>query len=131
VAYRLALSGLGAWVFRTSLVALLGSAAILSGCAAADVTPVRMSQPGDQDLSCQALKQQIAENTAAAQKFLKRDHQVEEANTAKQVGGAIPIAGLLLVASTDLSNKEQVEARALADRDEHLQYLAKQKNCTD
>ncbi|HEY2009599.1 MAG TPA: hypothetical protein VGH23_11450 [Rhizomicrobium sp.] len=90
-----------------------------------------MSQPGDVSLSCEALKQQIADNTAAAEKFLKRDHQVEEANTAKQVGGVIPIAGLLLVASTDLSNKEQIEARALADRDEHLRYLAKQKNCTD
>ncbi len=90
-----------------------------------------MSQPGDQDLGCPALNQQIADNTAAAQKFLKRDHQVTEANIAKQVGGAIPIAGLLLIASTDLSNKEQVEARALADRDENLQFLAKQKNCTE
>jgi hypothetical protein len=113
------------------LGALFACALLLSGCAAADVTPVRMSQPGDVSLSCEALKQQIADNTAAAEKFLKRDHQVEEANTAKQVGGVIPIAGLLLVASTDLSNKEQIEARALADRDEHLRYLAKQKNCTD
>jgi hypothetical protein len=118
-------------LFRSSSVAPFVCAIFLSGCAAAEVTPVRMSQPGDQDLSCLALKQQIADNTAAAQKYLTRDHQVMEANTAKQVGGAIPIAGVLLIASTDLSNKEQIEARALADRDEHLQFLAKQKNCTD
>ena len=90
-----------------------------------------MSQPGDQDLTCQALKQQIADNSAVAQKFIKEDRQVAEGNVAKGVGGAIPYLGLLLVASTDLSNKEQVEARALVDRDERLEFLSKQKNCTD
>jgi hypothetical protein len=38
---------------------------------------------------------------------------------------------LALVASTDLSNEEQVKARALADRIERLQYLAKQKGCRE
>jgi hypothetical protein len=36
----------------------------------------------------------------------------------------------LLVLSTDLSNQEQIMARALIDRDEQLRFLAKRKQCT-
>ncbi len=90
-----------------------------------------MVQPGDESLTCQGLKQEIEKNTAAAQRFMERDHQVTQANTAKFVGSAIPWVGLLVFASTDLSNKEQVEARALIDRDEHLEFLSKQKHCSD
>jgi hypothetical protein len=103
----------------------------LSGCAATEVTPVRISQPGDQDLGCPALNQQIAENFAAEQKLMQRDHDVMEANTAKGVGGAVPIVGPLIIASSDLSNKEQIQARALTDRNERLQFLSRQKNCTE
>lgn len=101
----------------------------MSACAAANVQPVHMVQAGDEALGCDALKQEITKNSAAAQKFIERDHQVSQANTAKVVGSAIPYIGLLVLASSDLSNKEQVEARALIDRDEHLEFLSKQKNC--
>jgi len=103
----------------------------LFGCAAAKVTPVRMSQPGDENLSCEALKQEIEKNTAAAEDFVKRDQRVRDGNVAKGVGGAIPAVGILLIGSTDLSNKEQIQGRALVDRDERLTYLSKQKNCTN
>lgn len=119
----------GGLVFRLSAGASLGCAIFLSACAAANVQPVHMVQPGDEALSCSALKQEIDKNSAAAQKFLERDHQVEQANTAKVMGSAIPYLGILVFASSDLSNKEQVEARALIDRDQHLEFLSKQKNC--
>lgn len=108
---------------------IAAGAVCLCGCAAKDVTPVRMAQPGDENLSCPALKQQIAANRAAAAELLKKDKQVEEENVAKNVGGVIPGLGLLLIASTDLSNEEQVKARALIDRDERLAYLVRQKGC--
>jgi hypothetical protein len=88
-----------------------------------------MAQPGDESLDCAALNREIAKNAAAAQDFMNRDHKVEQANAAKTVGSAIPYLGVLVMMSTDLSNKEQVEARALVDRDERLELLAKQKNC--
>ncbi len=110
---------------------LAGCAIFLAACAAQPATPVRMSQPGDENLSCDALKQQIAENSAAAQKFMENDRQVSNGNIAKGVGGAIPALGLLLIASTDLSNKDQIEGRALVDRDERLTNLSKQKNCVN
>ena len=42
------------------------AAACLTGCAAKQVTPVHMAQPGDEDLTCEQLKQQIDANDASA-----------------------------------------------------------------
>lgn len=109
---------------------LVAGAICLSGCAAREVVPVRMVQPGDESLDCPALKQQIEANRAAAEDFVRKDKQVENQNAAKIVAGSvIPFVGLLLVSSTDLSNEEQIKGRALVDRDERLTFLAKQKGC--
>lgn len=89
-----------------------------------------MTQQGDEMLDCAGLGRQIAANEAAAARFLHQDKKVEQANTARNVGSVIPGAGLFLVLSTDLSNEEQIMARALIDRDEQLRFLAKQKQCT-
>lgn len=89
-----------------------------------------MEQPGDDALSCAQINQQIADNTAAEGKFAHADRQVENGNTAKVVGGAVPFVGPLIVGSADLSNEEQVKLRALADRNEHLAFIATQKKCS-
>ena len=111
--------------------ALFAGALSLCCCAAREVIPVAMAQPGDDALSCADLKKQIADDSAAQAVYQRKDKQVEASNVAKNVGAVIPFAGLALVASTDLSNEEQVKARALADRIERLQYLAKQKGCRE
>lgn len=111
----------------TTALAAIGL--LLCGCASAVVTPTRMSQPGDESLDCAVLQQAIDKNEALAADFIKRDRKVEDSNTAKGIGGAIPYLGILVIASTDLSNKEQIEARALVDSNERLSYLYKQKNC--
>ncbi len=90
-----------------------------------------MAQPGDESLSCPELQRQIVENRAEAQKYFRKDKDVENGNTAKTVGSAIPGLGILLAASIDLSNVEQIKARAMVDRDERLTFLARQKNCTE
>ncbi len=89
-----------------------------------------MSQPGDDALSCDALKEQIAANGTAEAVYRQKDKQVENGNIAKGVGSAAPFVGPLIAGSTDLSNEEQVKARALADRNAQLEYLAKHKGCT-
>lgn len=109
---------------------MLAVALCLSGCAAPVFTSVAMSQPGDDALDCAALHQQIADNTAAGAAAARADKRTENGNVAKTVGSAIPYVGLLVAATTDLSNQDQVKARALADRNERLAYLAKQKGCT-
>jgi hypothetical protein len=101
---------------------MLACALCLAGCAARQFTPVAMSQPGDEALSCDAIKAQIAANTESEAAWREKDKQVENANVAKAI--VAPFAG-----GPNLSNEEQVEARALADRNEQLNYLAKRKGC--
>ncbi|HWA88387.1 MAG TPA: hypothetical protein VG889_00015 [Rhizomicrobium sp.] len=108
---------------------MLACALVVSGCAARQVTPVSMSQPGDDRLSCDALKAQTAANSAAEAGYRYKDKQVENGNALKTVGSAAPFVGPLIAGSTDLSNEEQVKARALADRNDELNYLAKRKGC--
>ena len=114
-------------MFTKSL--MLACALVLCGCAAREVTSVAMSQPGDDSLNCDALNTQIAANNAAEANYRKQDRQVENGNIAKGVGSAAPFVGPIIAASTDLSNEEQVKARSLADRNEQLKYLARQKGC--
>jgi hypothetical protein len=114
----------GGWTF-------IASAVWLTGCAARDVTPVAMTQVGDDQLGCPALIEQLKANRLAADKFLREDKAVEAGNVAKGVTGAIfaPIGLLLILATTDLSNEEQIKARSLADRNEQLIFLARSKDC--
>ena len=120
--------GSGVQIFPAGFFAL-ACAALLSGCAAKTVVPVQMAQPGDEALDCAALGRQLADNDKAAAVFIKQDKRVEQANSAKVVGGAIPYVGVLIALSADLSNEEQIKGRALIDRDERLRFLSKQKGC--
>lgn len=114
-------------MFSKSL--LLACVLLLCGCAARQVTPIAMSQPGDDALTCDTLSSQIAANDIAEADYRKQDKQVENGNIAKGIGSATPFVGPIIAGSTDLSNEEQVKARSLADRNEQLKYLAKQKGC--
>jgi hypothetical protein len=108
---------------------MLGWALPLAACAAKTVTPVAMSQPDDEQLSCAQLQQQLADNGQTETKLNGEDKKVAQANIAKNVLAATPYVGILFAASTDLSNSEQVRARALADRNQELQFLLKKKGC--
>lgn len=109
---------------------VLACALLLCGCAAREVTPIAMSQPGDDTLTCDQLSAQVAANSTSEASYRKQDKDVENGNIAKGIGGATPFVGPIIAGSTDLSNEEQVKARSLADRNEQLKYLAKQKGCT-
>lgn len=111
-------------------IMLAAVSSCLCGCAAKQVTPVAMSQAGDESLTCAEIAQELKINEADAEVLVRKDKRVMQGNVAKNVGAAaIPYVGLLLAASTDLSNAEQIQARALIDRNEQLNYLAKQKGC--
>jgi hypothetical protein len=91
-----------------------------------------MTQVGDDQLSCPMVIEQIKANQSAAAEFLRRNKLVEGENTAKVVvGGLLAPIGLLLAASADMSNEDQVKARSLIDRNERLVFLAKSKGCTE
>jgi hypothetical protein len=102
-------------------------AVLLLGCAARTVRPVAMSQPGDATLSCAAIDAQMANNATAAADFLHRDQQLEGRNAAAV--GASLLIGLPAVALMDLTREEQIQFRALSDRNQHLQSLKDTKPC--
>jgi hypothetical protein len=109
-----------------TMLALAG-ALCMAACAARSVTPLAMTQPGDDQLSCAQIDDEIKRNQTAANELFQRDESVETGNVAKGVllGGGLLSAGLM-----DLSNAEQVNARALVDRNERLRLLAKSNGCT-
>ncbi len=80
-----------------------------------------MSQAGDEQLNCTQLNNQLAANARDVRELLKQDKAVERTNV---VAGVLPLPMLM-----DFSNEEQVKARALLDRNEKLNYLAKTKGC--
>jgi hypothetical protein len=110
-------------------VMVLAWALWLCGCAAREVTPVRITQPGDDSLTCSEMREQISTNQSEEARLLAKDKTVERGNAAKAVGSAIPYVGLAIAAQADLSNEEQVKARALADRDDWLKLVARKKGC--
>ncbi len=89
-----------------------------------------MAQPGDEQLTCEQLQREIAANELVAKDFVKKDKAVENGNAAKTVLSATPFIGILSAMAVDLSNEEQVKARAIIDRNERLVFLSKQKGCT-
>ncbi len=110
---------------------LMMSLLLISACAASQVTPVAMSQPGDGALDCGQLSAQRSSNNQQALVLLHDDSIVADRNAAKTVAGVLPGIGILIVLSTDLSNSEQIRARALIDRDEELAYLMKKQDCRE
>jgi hypothetical protein len=104
----------------------------LAACGTRHVTPVSMSQRGDETLTCSELFEELRVNRSDALRLTARDRNVEQGNVAKNVvGGLLAPIGLLLIATSDLSNEEQVKARSLTDRNERLIYLARTKGCQE
>ncbi len=107
----------------------LAMAAVLAGCAPRPVTPVAMAQPGDAALTCPDIAAEAGANRARAATLLGEDAEVARGNVVRGVASVIPFAGLAAAATMDLSNAEQVQARALLDRNQRLDLLAREKGC--
>ena len=115
---------------QESTIRLLLAAALalcIAACASRPVTPVAISQSNDAQLTCSELDQQIKSNQLAAVELMQKNKAVQQANTAKIV--AAFVFSEWIAFSVDLSHAEQIEMRALADRNEELQRLKRQKGC--
>ncbi len=109
------------------LPAVAALALSLAGCAARQVTPVAMSQPTDDRLTCSDIDQEMKSNQAAAADLLQQNQQVNQANAAKVVASVV-LSGWIAL-TVDLSNEEQIKMRALADRNEALAFLKTKRGC--
>lgn len=97
--------------------------AALSGCGTRKVTPTAMTQPGDEQLQCPAIVQQIKSNREAAAVYLRQDQNVATANVIFAIIGPVFLV--------DLSNEEQIKARSLVDRNDRLVLLGRSKGCSE
>jgi hypothetical protein len=100
---------------------------VLVGCAARPVTPVAISQPGDATLTCAGIDTARRDNALRAAELLKRDREVESANTGKMIA-AVVFSGWIAM-SIDLSREEQITMRSLLDRNTRLDDLARENGC--
>jgi hypothetical protein len=113
-------------VFR-SVFSWLTIGFLIAGCAAKPVSPVAMSQPGDETMDCAQLAREIATNRDRAADLLVKQNGVEQGNTAKVVASLL-VSGWISLA-IDLSREEQIVMRSLGDRNDRLIRLTKQKGC--
>ena len=115
----------GSAVVRLAAVAAL--ALPLANCAARQVTPVAMTQPTDDRMTCPEIDQEMKSNQAAGAELLQKNAEVDQANAAK-VAASIVLSGWFAL-TVDLSHEEQIKMRALADRNEALAALKTKKRC--
>jgi hypothetical protein len=109
------------------LPAVAALALSLANCAARQVTPVAMTQPTDDRLTCSGIDQEMKTNQAAAAELLQKNNEVDQANAAKVVASVV-LSGWIAF-TVDLSNEEKIKMRALADRNEALALLKTKKGC--
>ena len=103
-------------------IVVLLFAVLVIACGHRPSNPTPISQPGDNQLSCTELAQQMADNHQKALILAGKDEDLESQNVA---------AFLLFTPAIDLSNTEQIEYRALEDRNKNLARLREQKGCPE
>jgi hypothetical protein len=99
----------------------------LAACAARQTTPVAISQPDDAKLSCEQIDDEITRNEAEAIGLTGVDEKVVSDNIAAGVVGSLFLFPAIL--AIDLSNAEQIQFRALRDRNDNLIRIGKQRGC--
>jgi hypothetical protein len=105
-----------------------GLLSALAGCAAREVHPVSLSQAGDDQLTCEQLREEVRKNQDSATILMGKQKSTNGKNVAKSIA-PIPYLGILLAASADFSQEDQIKARSMLDRNEKLNYLLKKKGC--
>ena len=109
------------------LLALSGAIAVAGCKETRQANPVQISQPGDAALECQAIAGLQHENRVQAARLAKLDEGVAMGNAL-----AVTISKALFwpaVLGVDMSDVEEIEARALQDRNRRLQEIADAKGC--
>ncbi len=99
----------------------------LAACGARSSNPVAISQPGDDALSCEQIARQVTANNKLAVEKAGGDEATVDTNVAAGAVGALIFWPAMF--AIDLSNAEQIELRALRDRNRTLENIYKQKGC--
>ena len=108
-------------------LALVLALLAIAGCQPRQAKPVHMSQVGDKALECRQLAAMQLSNRLEAARLAKLDEGVALGNviamTLSQAWFWPAVFGV------DMSDAEQIEARALQDRNRRLAEIAAAKGC--
>ena len=100
---------------------------LAAACEARQVTPVPLSQPGDTALTCEQIAAEIAGNEAEAIRLVGADSDVTTDNALLAVTGTVLFWPALF--ALDVSSAEQIQFRALRDRNTNLARLQQDRGC--
>lgn len=98
----------------------------LTACGGRNANPVARYQIGDEKRGCEGLKVEIAHNEQEIAKLVPYEDATGK-NVALGVTGAFLIVPLFFM---DFKDGEQVEVKALRDRNLWLREIASRKDCT-
>jgi hypothetical protein len=101
----------------------------IAACQSRQADPVQLSQPEDKKLACQEIAQLQTANRLQAAKLANLDEGVA-------IGNAIALTLSKVwfwpaIMGVDLSDAEEIEARALRDRNRRLTEIARSKHCVE
>jgi hypothetical protein len=111
---------------KKKILGVLISVLLLSACAGKTPNPIPQHQPGDESLSCSALKQELMDNQTKITNLIPKQNK-----TGKNVG--LGIAGAFLIVPwffMDFSDAERIEIQSYQLRDNWLRTLSAQKKCS-
>lgn len=110
---------------KKTLFLLLTIIFLVTACAGATPNPVPQYQPGDEDMTCNQIKLEIADNNTAIMNLIPKENKTGK-NVALGVAGAFLIVPWFFM---DFSNAEQIDVQAYQLRNNWLRNLAAQKHC--
>jgi hypothetical protein len=97
----------------------------LLGCAGREANPVPTYIPGDENLSCDALKQEIVRLQSDMLALLPKTDKTFT-NTLWAAGGVVAFVPYFFI---DMKDAEKIEYEAFRLRHNRLLLIAKEKNC--
>lgn len=101
--------------------------AFIAACGVRSSNPVSISQPGDKALSCAQIVEQVEANNTLAIEKAGGVQATEDQNVATIAVATVVFWPAML--AIDLSSSDQIELRALRDRNRSLERLHRTKNC--
>ncbi len=110
---------------KKKIITLLACGLLLSACAGRTPNPVPLHQPGDESLTCNALKLELMNNQTKITNLIPQQNKMVK-NIALGVAGAFIIAPWFFM---DFSDAERVEIQSYQLRDNWLRTLYAKKNC--
>lgn len=110
---------------RQLLCILLAGCFVVQGCGGREAHPILVRQPGDMQMSCELLQNEISQMDADIRAKIPKSSK-----TAKNV--ALGATGVLFIVPwffMDLKNADKTELGAMQDRYKWLNRLAIEKKC--